>query len=160
MPTEQCVTVACCTRAAGDWMCNSCGQHNFRSRAECYKCAAPKCGPLVLCCLTVRRLRGTNISCLCAKLCDCWYAMHAAELLVRAAPAGSLTPLLLVHAWDARPCKQSSALSVHTPCMSSGATSMCAQVGSCDCDITLQSLVLFLPTALDLCLCSGLRARL
>ena len=43
MPTEQCVTLECCTRAAGDWMCNSCGQHNFRSRAECYKCAAPKC---------------------------------------------------------------------------------------------------------------------
>ena len=34
-------TVACMD--AGDWMCNSCGQHNFRSRAECFKCSAPKC---------------------------------------------------------------------------------------------------------------------
>ena len=45
-------------------MCNSCGQHNFRSRAECYKCAAPKCVTLVFCCLAVLRLRNTNTACL------------------------------------------------------------------------------------------------
>ncbi len=35
-------------RCAGDWLCGSCGQHNFRSRYECYKCAAPKCVPRYL----------------------------------------------------------------------------------------------------------------
>ncbi|KAJ3134002.1 hypothetical protein HDU90_005350 [Geranomyces variabilis] len=25
----------------GDWMCNSCNSHNFRSRVECFRCRAP-----------------------------------------------------------------------------------------------------------------------
>eukprot|EP00933_Yihiella_yeosuensis_P010788 TRINITY_DN11762_c0_g1_i4.p1 TRINITY_DN11762_c0_g1~~TRINITY_DN11762_c0_g1_i4.p1 ORF type:complete len:400 (+),score=76.82 TRINITY_DN11762_c0_g1_i4:454-1653(+) len=26
----------------GDWICTSCGSHNFKSRTDCYKCGAPK----------------------------------------------------------------------------------------------------------------------
>lgn len=66
---EQYVKVECCNRAAGDWMCNSCGQHNFRSRAECYKCAAPKCVPVAFRCLAVLRLCSTNTACLQASHC-------------------------------------------------------------------------------------------
>mmetsp|Transcript_2242 Transcript_2242/g.4709 ORF Transcript_2242/g.4709 Transcript_2242/m.4709 type:complete len:201 (+) Transcript_2242:55-657(+) len=28
----------------GDWMCDSCGAHNFARREECFKCGAPKSG--------------------------------------------------------------------------------------------------------------------
>merc|ERR1712032_1622228 len=26
----------------GDWMCNSCGAHNFRNKTSCFKCGASK----------------------------------------------------------------------------------------------------------------------
>ena len=40
-----CAALIVLWRGAGDWMCGGCGQHNFRSRQECFKCASPKCGP-------------------------------------------------------------------------------------------------------------------
>ncbi|XP_042419714.1 TATA-binding protein-associated factor 2N-like [Zingiber officinale] len=27
---------------SGDWICNSCNEHNFASRTECFRCSAPR----------------------------------------------------------------------------------------------------------------------
>ena len=95
MSTEQCVTVERCTPAAGDWMCNSCGQHNFRSRAECYKCAAPKCGPLLWLCSGCAA--GVQLICeLSTMRLPVSVSNACCSVAVRAAPGGSQSPLLQV----------------------------------------------------------------